>query len=264
MTEPSSIFPSLLDGLGEAVRDPRLWFVFGVALIGGVVRGFSGFGGALIVIPLAAMALGPVMAVPMFYLFDLGSATPYGYSALPRAQWREIGPMIAGYLVTLPLGAWMLTSLDPLAVRWFMDGIVLLMLAILVSGWRYHGRPTAPASAAVGCLAGAMGGSSGISGPPVIAYWMGRKENAAAIRTNIMAYYALSSTATDVLFAWRGLFTLQVLIYAIIIWPAYALGLAGGVRLFGFASDRAFRVSAYALIAIAAVLSLPLLDPFLK
>ncbi len=256
--------PEFLTGLLAAVEDPRLWFVFVVSLIGGVVRGYSGFGGALIVIPLAAMAVGPVMAVPMFYLFDLGSATPYGYRSLPKCKWPEILPMLAGHLAMLPVGAWMLTSLDTTAVRWGMEVCVISMLVLLISGWRYTGRPFAPLSVGVGAFAGVLGSATGISAPPILAYWLGQKEDAANIRTNIMAYYALSSTATDLLYMWRGLFTWQVIIYAIIIWPAYALGLWGGAKLFHRSSEAAFRISAYVLIGLSALLSLPLLDRFLK
>jgi uncharacterized membrane protein YfcA len=264
VSELAALPNELMAGLWSALQEPRIWFVLAISLIGGVVRGYSGFGGALIVIPLAAMAMGPTIAVPMFYLFDLGSATPYGYRSLPTCKWSEILPMLTGHLLMLPVGAWMLTSLDSTSVRWGMEACVISMLALLISGWRYTGRPTPSASVGVGAFAGVLGSATGISGPPIIAYWLGQKENAAAIRNNIMAYYALSSTATDVLFLWRGLFTWQVVIYAIIIWPAYAGGLWGGAKMFKYSSDRMFRVSAYVLIAISAVLSLPLLDRFLK
>jgi uncharacterized membrane protein YfcA len=258
-------FPAdLAAGLWSALQEPSLWFVFAVSLIGGVVRGFSGFGGALIVIPLAAMALGPKMAVPMFYLFDLGSATPYGYRALPGCKWPQILPMLAGHLIMLPIGVWLLANLDPTAIRWGMEFTVVLMLALLLSGWRYTGKPNPPLSVVIGAVAGLMGAVAGISGPPIIAYWLGQKDDAKTIRSNIMAYYALSSTAMDVTFLVKGFFTWQVFLYAVIIWPAYAAGLWGGAKLFHRSSDRAFRVSAYALIAVAAVLSAPVLDRFLK
>ena len=264
MSYLSSLPADLVAGLSSAAIEPRLWFVLSISLIGGVVRGFSGFGGALIVIPLAAMAMGPKIAVPMFYLFDLGSATPYGYRALPGCKWPQILPMLAGHLVMLPLGVWLLANLDPISIRWGMEGTVVLMLALLLSGWRYTGRPNPPLSVVVGAVAGLMGAVAGISGPPIIAYWLGQKDNSKVIRTNIMAYYALSSTAMDIVFFVKGFFTWQVFLYAVIIWPAYALGLWGGAKLFHRSSDRMFRVSAYALIAVAAVLSAPVLDRFLK
>ena len=258
-------FPGeLLSGLWSAAQEPRVWFVFAISLIGGVVRGYSGFGGALIVVPLSAMVFGPTVAVPMFYLFDLGSATPYGYRSVPRCKWPQVVPMLAGHLVMLPLGVWLLANMDPTAIRWSMEASVVLMLLLLVSGWRYTGRTNPPLSVAVGATAGLMGAVAGISGPPIIAYWLGQKDDAPTIRANIMAYYALTSTAMDAVFLVKGMFTWQVLLYAIMIWPSYAAGLWGGARLFRGTSERAFRVSAYVLIAVSAVLSAPVMDFFLK
>ncbi len=250
--------------VGAAAQEPRIWFLFAISLLGGVVRGYSGFGGALIVIPLSAMVFGPQIAVPMFYLFDLGSATPYGYRSVPHCKWQQVLPMLAGHLIMLPLGTWLLTNLQPTAVRWGMEGAVLLMLALLVSGWRYTGQTNPPLSVGVGAVAGLMGAVAGISGPPIIAYWLGQKDDAATLRNNIMAYYALTSTAMDIVFLVTGLFTWQVLIYALLIWPAYAAGLWVGAHMFRDTSERAFRISAYVLIGIAAVISLPWMDRFLK
>ena len=264
MSQVLSLPAELAAGIWSAVHEPRVWFLFAISLIGGVVRGYSGFGGALIVVPLSAMVFGPKVAVPMFYLFDLGSATPYGYRSVPKCKWAQVIPMLAGHLVMLPLGTWLLTNMEPTAVRWGMEGTVVLMLLLLVSGWRYTGRTNPRLSVAVGATAGLMGAVAGISGPPIIAYWLGQKDDAPTIRTNIMAYYALTSTAMDVVFLVTGLFTWQVLVYAIVIWPAYALGLWGGARMFQGTSERAFRVSAYVLIGVAAVLSAPVMAVFLK
>jgi len=260
LIELLSLPGALVDGILSAVQEPRVWFIVAVSLLGGVVRGYSGFGGALIVVPLAAMAVGPTMAVPLFYLFDLGSATPYGYRALPKCNWPQVWPMLIGHLLALPLGTWILTNLHAEGVRWGMSATVFLMLAILISGWRYRGRPNPPASFGVGTLAGVMGSSSGMAGPPVIAYWLGQKNDMAVVRNNIMAYYALTSTATDIYFFSLGLFTWQVLIYALVVWPFYAMGLWAGAKLFHRSTEAFFRLSAYGLIAVSAVVSMPLLD----
>ena len=260
MVDIAALPGELAGGIATAIQEPRVGFILFVSLLGGVVRGYSGFGGALIVVPLASMAVGPSMAVPLFYLFDLGSATPYGYRALPQCNFKQIWPMLVGHLLALPLGTWILTTLHPEGVRWGMSGIVFLMLIILVSGWRYRGKPNPPASFVVGTMAGVMGSSSGMAGPPIIAYWLGQKNNMAVVRSNIMAYYAMTSTATDIYFFYLGLFTWDVLIYALVVWPFYALGLWGGAKLFHRSSEALFRLSAYGLIALSAVVSMPLLD----
>jgi hypothetical protein len=55
-----------------------------------------------------------------------------------------------------------------------------------------------------------------------------------------------------------------VVVYALIAWPVYSLGLAVGARVFKSSSDANYRIAAYGLIALAAVLSLPLLDRFVR
>jgi len=243
---------------------PATWFVGAVVLVSGVVRGFSGFGGALIFIPLTAAILGPAKAVAVFYLFDLVSATPYGYTYFPKCRWREVLPMVIGAALTLPLGAWILSSSDPLVLRWVLAGVVLSMLTVLVTGWRYKGQPTSPVSFGLGLVAGVAGGATGVSGPVVIAYWLSSTAAAAVIRANIMVYYAIASTLTDVIFFLKGLFTWDVVVYALVAWPLYSLGLALGARVFKGSNDAQYRTAAYVLIAVSAFASLPVFDKFIR
>lgn len=257
-------FDTLLHDVWQLLLLPQTWFVAAVVLVSGVVRGFSGFGGALIFIPLTASILGPKKAVAIFYLFDLVSATPYGYTYFPKANWREVAPMYVGAFLMLPVGVWVLAHSDPLALRWALSILVLCMLGVLMSGWRYKGEPTALASFAVGGAAGFSGGSTGISGPFVIAYWLSSRSEAAVIRANIMVFYALQSTTTDIYLFFRGLFTFDVVVYALVAWPLYSLGLAAGARFFKGSSDALYRKIAYALIAFAAIAALPLLDRFVR
>jgi uncharacterized protein len=55
-----------------------------------------------------------------------------------------------------------------------------------------------------------------------------------------------------------------VLGLAVVTGPIYGLGLYCGSRLFGRASEQAFRWACYALIAAAAVLGLPVLDAVVR
>jgi hypothetical protein len=54
--------------------------------------------------------------------------------------------------------------------------------------------------------------------------------------------------------------TTSIFVLAVVVGPAYGLGLLIGSRLFGFASETMFRRTCYALIAAAVVLGLPAMD----
>lgn len=99
-----------------------------------------------------------------------------------------------------------------------------------------------------------------MSGPPVVAYWLGGAFPAATVRSNLVLYFAVSSVITAVSYIFAGLLTLQVLALAIVTGPAYGAGLYLGARLFGLASEKTFRWICFGLIAAAALVGLPLFD----
>ncbi len=259
----------MLDALNlAAVTDilvqPRTWELAAVILVGGVVRGFSGFGGALIFIPLASALVGPKLAIPIFYLIDLCTATPYGLRMIPKASLREVGPMLAGSWLAAPFGGWILVSIEPDALRWATSAMVLAMVGLLVSGWRYGGEPRASLSFGLGGTAGLLGTATGISGPVIIAYFLGSRASAELVRANIMAFYALAALGTDVVFFFNGLFNLEALVYAALAAPLYAAGLTLGTRVFGKSSDKAYRRVAFVLITLSAISGMPPVSALLR
>jgi uncharacterized membrane protein YfcA len=241
-----------------------LVFLAGSALIAGLARGFSGFGGALIFVPLASAVVGPRTAAPLLLIIDAVAAAGLIPNAWRHAARREVCTMAAGALLGVPLGAWLLTRSDPLALRWGLAAVVAVLLAILVSGWRYQGGRTAAATAGAGLLGGVLSGSAQIGGPPIVAYWLSSALSPDVVRANIVLYFAVSTVFSIVAYVAGGLLTRAVLMLALLIGPAYGLGIYLGSRLFGLASETTFRRICYALIGIATVVSLPILDQILR
>lgn len=255
---------AILAGLVDALTHGRTWLLAAVVLIAGIVRGFSGFGGALIFIPLASAALGPRLGVPLFYLVDFCTATPYGLKLIRRASMPEVMPMLIGSWIATPFGAWILANVDPTLLRWGTGLMVLAMLGVLASGWRYQKEPMPVVSFGVGMIGGVLGAAAGVSGPAIIAYWLGSRSPAPVVRANIMVYYALAALGTDAAYFLRGMFTWETLFYAALAAPLYALGLWLGSHVFRGSSDKQYRTAAFVLIAISALLSLPVVSSFLR
>lgn len=225
-----------------------------VAAVAGLARGFSGFGAALIFIPLASALLGPRVAAPLLLVVDNILAAPLIPAAWRHASRSEVAMLAAGTLVGAPFGTWLLVHGDAGTLRWGMSGLALAMLALLVSGWRYRGRPSWPASLGVGAIAGLCSGAVQMGGPPVVAYWLGGAIPAQRVRANIVLFFAVSGIISGVVYLLGGLLTLEVLRIGLLVGPAYGAGLWCGSRLFGLASERLFRGICFALIAMAAVL----------
>jgi hypothetical protein len=242
----------------------EIGLLFLVAMVAGLARGFSGFGGALIFVPLASAIAGARLASPILLLADGVMTLGMLPDALRRANRREVATVFIGALAGIPAGTALLALAPPLALRWAISAIVLLLLVFLMSGWRYRSQPRPALSIGTGLLAGLFGGVAQLSGPPVVAYWLGGAIPAATVRANLVVYFALSTVVSSVSYAAAGLLTVESLLLAIAVGPGYGLGIALGARLFGLADERSFRRLSYALIGISGVVSLPLLDGWLR
>jgi uncharacterized protein len=235
-----------------------------IAFVAALARGFSGFGSALIFVPLASAVVGPRTAAPLLLIVDGILTVGFIPHAWRLADKREVGTMALGATAGVPLGTWLLTSIDPMVIRWAIVILAALMLTLLISGWRYHGKPTTTMTVTVGGLAGLSGGAAQIGGPPVVAYWLGGTVAATTVRANILLYFAISTVITVVAYLTAGLLTTSIFVLAVVAAPAYGLELLVGSRLFGFASETMFRRACYALIAAAVVLAIPPIDGVIR
>lgn len=241
-----------------------LLFLALVAFLAGLARGFSGFGAALIFMPLASTAISPAAAAPLLLIVDMVMSAGMLRPAWQRADRRDVGIMSLGALIGVPLGTLALRYSDPLTVRWAIVGVVILLLLLLVSGWRYHGRPRPPLTIGVGFVSGLFSGAAQVGGPPVVAYWLGGRSESGTIRANIVLYFLVSSLLSLASYLIGGLLTREILALWVVTAPTYGIGLYLGSRLFSRANEATFRWICFGLIALAALISLPVLDPLLR
>ena len=234
-----------------------------VALVASVARGFSGFGSALIFMPLASTVAAPRTVAALLLVIDLVAAAPLAPNAWKHADRKAVALMAFGSLLTVPLGTYALTRLDPVTTRWIIVAFVAALLALLISGWRYHGKAHPAATIGVGGTAGFCSGLAQTGGPPVVAYWLGQPIAGAIARANIILYFALSDVVSFASYLVSGILTTDTVKLSLLVGPVYALGLFLGARLFGVASETLFRRVCYSLIALAVIISLPVLDSWL-
>ena len=84
------------------------------------------------------------------------------------------------------------------------------------------------------------------------------------MRSNVILYFSISTVFSFVSYYFGGLFVSTVFALTIVTLPAYATGLWGGSKLFGFAKESTFRVTCYILIAASAIGGMPVFDSLLR
>lgn len=230
-------------------------------LLGGLVRGFTGFGFAMVFMPLASVILGPVAALGLIWFIDLPFALPIAARSAKTAEWREILPLLLTATLALPAGIWLLIWLDRETMRWVLALLVLFAVALMASGWRYHGRPTVPLSLGVGALSGLFNGMASIGGMPLAVFWLGAQRNDRyKARANMQAFFGVSTLISGTVLWWKGILSTGALLMAVPLFAIYGVGLWAGTHGFRLATEETFRRGAYLVIFLSALISLPLWD----
>lgn len=244
--------------LSAFLGDPRYWVAIGAAALAGLVRGFSGFGGAMVFMPIASLAYEPKLAAVWLLAADTIASLSMLPDAVRRCVWREVLPLAAGAICAIPFGVYLLVVADADVIRWVICIVILVVVALMARGWRYERRLGPAATLGTGLLAGLSGGTTGLSGPPVVLLWLGGQGNAATVRANLVTFFFITAMAMVASYWWKGLFTAASLSGAVLLVAAYWLPLWIGSRLFQRSSESQFRIAALALCAFAALAGLPL------
>lgn len=222
-------------------------------LLAGVVRGFAGFGSAMIMVPVLAVLYEPLVAVPIALALEMAVSLPLVPPAAKLVDWRRISVLLIAACAAVPLGVWALYSLDAVAVRYVFSAIVISAVILLATGWRYRGKPGFAPTMATGLLSGAMNGLAGMAGPPVVFFYLAGGDKAAVSRASFIIFFAVVDLFALVIFALGDSLSRDSAILAAILAVPFVLGGLIGARLFRDSSERFYRNVAMVILACIAV-----------
>jgi uncharacterized membrane protein YfcA len=105
-----------------------------VVYFSGIIRGYTGFGSALLTVPALAILFGPVQAVAIEILIEI----PVSIGLLPKAmksfEKKTVLPILLTFVIFVPLGTFLLILIDP--------NIVKIVISIrFFAGLNRYGRP---------------------------------------------------------------------------------------------------------------------------
>ena len=223
----------------------------GIALLGALVFGITGFGAALITIPLATHLVPLPFALALFSVSDLAMALSVGLENprnAVRAEWTRLVPMI---LVGTALGVTLLVNL-PRDAGMLLLGVFVVSFALYSLAKRGAPRTVSKAWAWVAGLAGGITSTLfGAGGPPYAIYLSQRGLSKEQFRAT-MGFATITSISLRVaaFLATGLLLDPQVWLAAAAVVPAALIGIAAARRAFSRISrDALLRTVSLMLLA---------------
>ncbi len=248
------------EALGDALSSPGLPWLAAIFVAAGLVRGFAGFGTALVAMPVATLFLPLPLAIAILGVVDMLIQPLVVPGAWGKADRREVGALALAAIVATPVGVWLLTWVDEGTLRWAVALVAAITLLALTSGWRFHGRLTAPGLTAIGAASGLIGGATGLAGPPVILFYLASAAGAATVRANTILFLAAIDVVILVNLSLAGLIDAKSIWLALILFLPYSAALLVGQRLFAPSREKLYRRLAFTVIAASILTGLPVFD----
>ncbi len=216
-----------------------------------LVQAASGFGFALIAMPLLSSRIGVESALVLSSLVSLPTSVATAWVSRASLDPVVAKRMILGTLVGMPFGLVILSVAPEKALRLVVAGTVLALAAVLRSGVRVRGRPSV-VDVVAGLVSGALNTSVGTNGPPLVIALASRRTSAAPMRATLSTVFCVSGIVSLALFVGSGFVHTHDVRDAAVCAPGVILGWALGQRAFKGLNQARFELLTIVLLVASA------------
>lgn len=213
------------------------------AFSAGLLNGLTGFGIALIGVPLLLLVYEPATVVALVAVLSV-----LVNAAVVRDSWREadrrlVLALLPWALLGMTAGTEVLRVVDPAHLRLAVGVLVVVFAGLLLRDVRLPGAGTRWGSVLAGAASGTLSSSTGLSGPPIVLLFASRGFPKRAFRASSALYFLAIGPVIIAELALRGLVDAAALApLALPLVAAAFVGKGVGTALFGRIPEGGFRL----------------------
>lgn len=246
----------LTDLLAALALDPAgLAFCLIAVFAGAYLKGYTGFGASMLWVTSLSLLLPPLQVIPMVLMFEVATSLFLLPQIWQDVRWRSIAILLVGTWIATPFGIYALATLPEAPIRIALAIVVFAAAVLILQGFALRREPGTPATVGVGLMAGALNGSMGVVGPPVILFYFSSPVGVVAGRASIIAYFIGTDAVGTAMFAAQDLIAEPVYWRTVAFLPLLFLGVAIGHRGFLKTDPETFkRLALFVLMGLSAAL----------
>lgn len=228
---------------------------FGAAYI----RGLTGFGMAIILVPLFGLIVNPGEAV-VIGIFLQVLIGPVGLKVIIADAHRPSALRIALFAVmATPLGILLLKVTAPDVARLMIAAIAIGAFLLVLLPQRGQLRPGPKETVLTGLASGILTGFAAMPGPPVVPYYLRQPIPPKEARASMMLVFFATAIAGSLSAFFLGLATVKLMWLSLLLFPSVLLGNWLGAKSFGRVPPtlwRSFVAGVLGLAGLSAIIRL--------
>lgn len=229
-----------------------------ILLLSAFTMSFTGFGFALVSVPLLALLMPIKEAVALQFPYCLLMFGFQAWQYREHVHWADMRDLVYGTALGLPVGAFFLYHLPESALKRALAILLVGAVVLTLTAWgRKLGRRHAYNrwwGAGAGLLSGGFQGAYTIGGPPAAVFILSRTDDPAQAKAFMAWYFTGQFLLMAVVYGATGLFTRELLLASLFYSPVVLLGGLVGNWAFRRVGNQAFRLAVNALLVLTAVL----------
>ena len=178
---------SILNGFGFEIGPLiiSILAVFGA----GIIRGYSGFGFAMVAVTSMSLVLPPAQVVPTVLILEVLASMRLVPQVRKDIDWYSLRWLLFGSLVGIPFGVYLLVNVPPASMRISISLMVFSASILLLRGFAWKRMPGIILILITGLACGMLNGAAAIGGPPVILFYLSSPAGVTTSRASIIAYF---------------------------------------------------------------------------
>lgn len=222
-----------------------------IVLFASFVQGFSGFGFALVSIPLLSILIDIKEAVPLAALCGFVINIFLIIELKNHIRLFELKNLLIGSVIGIPIGTYFLSEANPKLIKILLGLIILLFVFLSLTRLIENKGINLRWGYLFGILSGLLGGAFNTNGPPVLIYFYLQGWDKLKQKASITGFFIVTSFIIVSTHAITGITTGDVMSRFFYSLPAVIAGIIVGTRMFKKISTEIFnKIVLYGLIII--------------
>ena len=220
-----------------------------------VVRGYSGFGFAMVAITSLSLAIPVSEIIPPVFMMEITASLSLMPGIWRHVHWKALWLLWLGCLIGTPIGVWILATVPAAPMKIALAVAVLGAVLLFRSGYVRKSTPNAAETIATGGAAGFLNGAIGIVAPPVVVFFFGSPVGIAIGRASLIAFFIGTDSTGLGFLAQEGLVTKEGFYRFLLFVPMLLTGQWLGARSFRRAEPAEFRRWVLRILSVLALLT---------